>query len=321
MTTSFIMLDCAKTTKEKMIIKENLKQYFNFLNGGQGFDHWSPSSTQNLTRFILNYSLPQELRRSFFIRYKAPFGNLVNNTAQRLLCEILFQGDKKITLENKDYDDVFQQELDEINKLTPPVDDKDKLGRDMMVEFAHPTIKNVEKAVKEIFNDEKLVAERYVSSKEDEMLFDIIGRIDYESNNKFVELKTKPPTLKKKRGKDEYYMATTQLPEEPDPMHIKQVAFYYHCTQRKPHLVYVNENEYKIFDEQYYQLNTKYLEDQYNLMVQRILSWEELIVFCKGDIKKLDNFSEQPELNHPFYYRDLIQEQKQTIKNLWGLDA
>ena len=304
-----------------MITKENLKQYFTNFNGGKGLDHWSPSSTQNFTRFLLNYSLPQELRRSFLIRYKAPFGNLTNNTAQRLLCEVLFQGDKKITLENKDYDDVFQQELDEINNLTPPVDDKDKLARDMMIEAAHPTIKNVEKAVKEIFGSEKLVAERYVSSKEDEMIHDIIGRIDYESNTKFMELKTKPPSIKKKRNKNEYYMATTQLPTEPDPMHIKQVAFYYHCTKRKPHLVYVNENEYKIFDEQYYQLNPKYLEEQYNLMVQRIISWEQLIIFCKGDIKKLSNFAEPPELNHPFYYRDLIQEQKQTIKNLWGLDA
>ena len=191
----------------------------------------------------------------------------------------------------------------------------------MMVEYAHPTIKNVEKSVKEIFDDEKLVAERYVSSKDEQMLFDIIGRIDYESNTKFMELKTKPPTIKKRRGKDEYYMATTQLPEEPDPMHIKQVAFYYQCTKRIPHLVYVNENEYKIFDKEYYQLNPKYLEDQYNLMVQRIKSWEELIVFCKGDLKKLANFAEPPELNHPFYYRDLIDDQKKQIKQLWGLDA
>jgi hypothetical protein len=142
-----------------------------------------------------------------------------------------------------------------------------------------------------------------------------------ESNTKFLEVKTKPPSLKKRRNKDEYYLATTQLPTEPDPMHIKQVAFYYHCTKRKPHLVYVNENEYKIFDEQYYQLNPKYLEEQYNLMVQRIISWEQLIIFCKGDIKKLSNFAEPPELNHPFYYRDLIDDQKKQIKQLWGLDA
>ena len=179
-----------------------MKEYFKNFNGGQGLDHWSPSSSQNFTRFVLNYSLPQELRRLFLIRYKAPFGNLVNNTTQRLTCEVLFEGDKKITLKNKNYDDIFQQELDEINKNTPPVDDKDKLARELMISFAHPTINNMQKAVKEIFGNEKLVAERYVAAKLKDMIHDIIGRIDYESNNAIGEAKTKPPSLRKKKGKE-----------------------------------------------------------------------------------------------------------------------
>ena len=238
-----------------------------------------------------------------------------------MTCNILFQGDKKITLKNKNYDEVFQQELDEINKLTPTVDEKDKLARDMMVSFAHPTIQNLIECIVKVFGGEDLVAERYVSSKSEEMIHDIIGRIDVESNTKILEVKCKPPTIKKKRGKDEYYMATTQLPEEPDPMHISQVAFYYHCTKRKPFLVYVNENEYRLFDDEYYQLTPNYLEERYNLMTQRLKSWEELIVFCKGDMNKLAHFAEPPELNHPFYYRDLIDEQKQQIKKLWGLET
>ena len=62
-----------------MILKETLKKHFINFNGGQGLDHWSPSSSQNFTRLVCNYSLPQKLRRTFKIRYKAPFGNLVNN--------------------------------------------------------------------------------------------------------------------------------------------------------------------------------------------------------------------------------------------------
>ena len=298
-----------------------MKEYFKNFNGGQGLDHWSPSSSQNFTRFVLNYSLPQEIRRLFRIRYKAPFGNLVNNTAQRLTCEVLYQGDKKITLENKNYDEIFQQELDSIDKNSPPIDVKDKLAREMMISFAHPTIENMKKCVKEIFGNEKLVAERYVSSKSDDMVNDIIGRIDYESNNLIGEAKTKPVSIKKKRGKDEYYMATTQLPLSPDPMHISQLSFYYHCTNRKPFLFYVNENEYRIFDDTHDMLRPDYLKEQYNLMAQRLKSWEELIIFCKGDIKKLSNFAEPPELNHPFYYRDLIDDQKKQIKQLWGLDT
>ena len=298
-----------------------MKEYFKNFNGGQGLDHWSPSSSQNFTRFVLNYSLPQEIRRTFKIRYKAPFGNLVNNTAQRLTCEVLYQGDKKITLENKNYDEIFQQELDAIDKNSPPVDPKDKLAREMMISYAHPTIENMKKCVKEIFGNDKLVAERYVSSKDKDMLIDIIGRVDYESNKLGGEAKTKPPTIKKKRGKDEYYMATTQLPNDPDPMHVSQVAFYHHCTNRKFFLFYVNENEYRIFDDTHDMLKPDYLEYQYNLLTQRLKSWEELIIFCKGDIQKLSSFAEPPELNHPFYYRDLIDDQKKQIKQLWGLDA
>ena len=79
-----------------------MKEYFETFNGGKGLDHWSPTSSQNFTRFLINYSLPQEVRRSFKIRYKAPFGNLTN----------------------KNYDDVFNQELDNINKNSEPVDEK-----------------------------------------------------------------------------------------------------------------------------------------------------------------------------------------------------
>ena len=301
--------------------EKQMKEYFKNFNGGQGLDHWSPSSSQNFTRFVLNYSLPQEIRRLFRIRYKAPFGNLVNNTAQRLTCEVLYQGDKKITLENKNYDEIFQQELDAIDKNSPPVDPKDKLAREMMISYAHPTIENIKKCVKEIFSNEKLVAERYVSSKSNDMIHDIIGRIDYESNNLIGEAKTKPPTIKKKSNKDEYYMAKTKLPNQPDHEHVTQLAFYYHCTKRKPFLFYVNENEYRIFDDTHDMLRPDYLKEQYNLMAQRLKSWEELIIFCKGDIKKLSNFAEPPELNHPFYYRDLIDDQKKQIKQLWGLDA
>ena len=70
-----------------------------------------------------------------------------------------------------------------------------------MISFAHPTIDNMKKCVKEIFGNEKLVAERYVSAKHNDMVIDIIGRIDYESNDKIGEAKTKPPTIKRREAK------------------------------------------------------------------------------------------------------------------------
>jgi hypothetical protein len=68
-------------------------------------------------------------------------------------------------------------------------------------------------------------------------------------------------------------------------------------------------------------LRNDYLEYQYELLTQRLKAWEQLIIFCKGNIQKLSSFAEPPELNHPFYYRDLIDDQKKQIKQLWGLDT
>ena len=66
-------------------------------------------------------------------------------------------------------------------------------------------------------------------------------------------------------------------------------------------------------------LRNDYLE-YHELLTQRLKAWEQLIIFCKGDIQKLSSLAEPPELNHPFYYRDLIEEQKKQINKLWGLD-
>ena len=86
-------------------------------------------------------------------------------------------------------------------------------------------------------------------------------------------------------------------------------------------MFYVNEKDYVIFDDSHELLSKDYLEEQYNIMTKKLLSWEQLIIFCKGDLNKLAHFAEPPELNHPFYYRDLIQQQKENIKQLWGINA
>jgi ABC-type antimicrobial peptide transport system permease subunit len=51
-------------------------------------------------------------------------------------------------------------------------------------------------------------------NKPKQLLHDIIGRIDYETNKLFIELKTKPPSIVKKKGKDEYYFKTQPLGDD-----------------------------------------------------------------------------------------------------------
>ena len=82
-----------------------------------------------------------------------------------------------------------------------------------MIRFAMDCIPITKKVVQQIMGKDKLVCERYVELKEFDMIKHILGRIDYESKTKFIELKTKPPNLRKVKGKEEWNMITQELPD------------------------------------------------------------------------------------------------------------
>ena len=316
---------CRKTMQTKE--QYHLRELFKGLNNGEGFDHWSPSSGNlPLAKFIINYGYHSgKDRDQFLMNYKPRFGNLVNNTAQRLECDTLFYKDKTIKLTNRNYDEVFGKELDDINKYDP-IDEKDAYAREHMIEYAHKTIEQTRKAVKDICGKNKMIAERYVMSKPEKLLFDMIGRIDYETDGKsglFIELKTKPPKIVKRKNKDEYYF------KKSDPLgddsifddYWRQVAFYWKCTGKKPHLVLVNENEYLIYDDTHAALYDDHLEYQYKILMQKVYNWEQMIIYCKGDLQKLAQITEPPDLNHYYHYKNLISTQSKTIKQLWRIEA
>ena len=54
-------------------------------------------------------------------------------------------------------------------------------------------------------------------------------------------------------------------------------------------------------------------------MVEKILLWERMIMFCKGNLSELSQMCEPPDMYHPFYYKDLAPEQEKLITNLWGI--
>ena len=303
--------------------EKQMKEYFCNINGGQGFDHWSPSSSDNpLAKWINNYGYhtPKE-RDKFLMDYRPRLGNLTNNTAQRLLCEYRYFKDKKIKIDNRDYNEIYQQELDDINKYDP-IDQKDKYARDHIDELSHKIIEQIKKIYKEIFKEEKTAAERYVVSSPKELLHDIIGRIDYEGTDKFIELKTKPSKCYKRKNKDEYYWKQQELSEDLIfDGYWKQVAFYWKCTGKKPILALANEDDFLILDHTHEKMRADHLEYQYNLMCKKIYRWEQMIIYCKGNLSELAKITEEPDLNHYFHYKTLTDKQKKIIKQLWGLDA
>jgi hypothetical protein len=307
--------------KELMKTQEELiQEAFAFYNGGKGLDHWSYSSTSSpFSKNIINYSFPQEVRRNFLFRYKPSFGNLVNNTVQRLIGDVIWTSEKtKEKKWDRDYQLNFDNELKQI-KDKPPVDAKDEFAREEMQQYAHDCIGVTKKVVQDIIGKEKLVCERYVEHKEMTMIKPIIGRIDYESKTKFIELKTKPPNIRKVKNKEEWNMSSQPIPTEPTFDNLTQTSFYYMCTKKIPFLVYVNDKEHIVFDQSHELMKKDYLEHLYFKMCEKILFWEKMIMFCKGNIQELAMMCEPPDLNHPFYYKDLAPEQLQLITNLWGM--
>ena len=300
--------------------EQKIEQAFAFYNGGKGLDHWSYSSTSSpFSKNIINYSFPQEVRRKFVFRYKPSFGNLANNVVQRLIADTIWTSEKSVIVEwDRDYQLNFNNELKNI-KDKPAVDAKDEFAREEMLDYAHNCIGVTKKVVQDIVGDQKLECERAVRHKEMTMIKPILGRIDYETKTKFIELKTKPPNIRKVKNKEEWKMSSQPIPNEPTFDNLTQTSFYYMCTKKIPFLVYVNDKEHIVFDQSHELMKKDHLEHLYFKMCEKILFWEKMIMFCKGDIQELAMMCEAPDLSHPFYYKDLAPEQLTLINKLWGM--
>ena len=304
-----------------MKTQEQLEQEaFAFYNGGKGLDHWSYSSTSSpYAKNLINYKFPQEIRRKFVFRYKPSFGNLANNVVQRLIADTIWTSEKSVIVEwDRDYQLNFNNELKNI-KDKPAVDAKDEFAREEMLDYAHNCIGVTKKVVQDIVGDQKLECERAVRHKEMTMIKPILGRIDYETKTKFIELKTKPPNIRKVKNKEEWKMSSQPIPTEPTFDNLTQTSFYYMCTKKIPFLVYVNDKEHIVFDQSHELMKKDHLEHLYFKMCEKILFWEKMIMYCKGNIQDLATMCEAPDLSHPFYYKDLAPEQLQLITNLWGM--
>ena len=300
--------------------EQKIEKSFSIYNGGKGLDHWSYSSTSSpKAKNLISYSFLQEIRRLFAFRYKANFGNLVNNVVQRLIGHTIWQtSTMKETKWNRDYNFCFNNELEIINQK-PPVDAKDKFAREEMLSYAHDCIGVTKKVVQDIVGKDDLVCERHVRKKEMTQIKETLGKVDYETKKLFIELKTKPPNLRKVNGKEEWKMSSQALPKIPTTENLTQTSFYYACTKKIPFLVYTNDKEHIIFDQSHELMKADHLEHLYFKMVEKILLWEKMIMFCEGNIEKLALMCEPPDMSHPFYYKDLAPEQEQLINKLWGI--
>ena len=285
------------------------------LSGGESYDHFSPSSLNiPIQKYIISYVCStQAMRRQNKVGYKAYYGALCGNVAQRLLSKYIFKAAEKEEVKPELFDKIFEHELSIINK-NEPKDERDEQCRIDMIPSCKASIEQTLKLVKEVFKDEPLTSERYVHVTPQGLILDILGRIDFESENKFLELKSKPINFRKnKNGMGQIIQKLPNTIDDCEETYMKQVAFYWKATGKKAYLGYVNSEEYKIFEPE-----DDRLEYYYHQLVNKAFTIQNLLEVSKGDAKQMAKLVEAPDLKN-FYYSDLTPEQIDITKQLWGL--
>jgi hypothetical protein len=285
------------------------------LSGGESYDHFSPSSLNiPIQKYIISYVCStQAMRRQNKVNYKAYYGALCGNVAQRLLSKYIFKAAKKEEVKPELFDKIFEHELSIINK-NEPKDERDEQCRIEMIPSCKASIEQTLKLVKEVFKDEPLTSERYVHVTPQGLILDILGRIDFESENKFLELKSKPINFRKnKNGMGQIIQKLPNTIDDCEETYMKQVAFYWKATGKKAYLGYINSEEYKIFEPE-----DDRLEYYYHQLVNKAFTIQNLLEVSKGDARQMAKLVEAPDLKN-FYYSDLTPEQIDITKQLWGL--
>jgi hypothetical protein len=305
-----------KQINEREIMNEQLASKIRSqLSGKESYDHWSPSSLNiPIQKYIISYVCStQEMRRKNKVGYKAHSGNLVGGVSQRLLSKYIFKAAEKEEVQPELFDKIFEHELELINK-NEPKNAKDEQCRIEMIPSCKASIEQTLKLVKEVFGDETLTSERYVHVSHPGLILDILGRLDFESENKFLELKSKPINFRQnKNGLGQTIQKLPATIDDCEPTYMKQVAFYWKATGKKAYLGYVNSEEYKIFEPE-----DDRLEYYYNQLINKAFTIQNLLEISEGDPKLMAKYVEMPDIKN-FYYSDLSEEQVDITKELWGI--
>lgn len=288
-------------------------------------DHFSPSQlTKKDGIWSFQYLYCDERdRRDFDTNSKMQAGNSVGRAGILLHADVEWVADKHVV--HKAYDQINDTILQKIYEQSEkyymeykPVDDLDRQQFQNNRENLTQTIKTFFKAFKEIGFKKPIHCERTVAVKLKNCVLPVIGRIDFEDDNSFLELKTKwgrKAPKPKKDGTTSFY--TVAINDKIDPNHLLQVAIYWFATKKKPHLVYVAKDQYKIFTPDNSELlqpkNLNFLINQAQSIAYRR---ERLMARHDGEHTYFVDLD--PDFDHPYAW-NIGSQYKNKAMQLWGL--
>lgn len=282
-----------------------------------GLNHHSPSQLNKIDgAWSYEYLyLTQEQRRKLPGNSKMFAGVQMGSAGQMTIGDFEWHGTKK--LEIKKYKSVFNKVLENFNAYLP-VDEQDRNQHSINRKGLALTYEQMKIAFKEVGLKAPIDCERTVSMNLPGCQLPCIGRIDYEDQDNFIELKTK--WRFRKRGKPG---AAPSYPlygikKDISPEFLLQVAFYAVASGKKPHLVIVNEKEFKIFNQnnmEAFQPNN--LKKIVSKMAMVALRRERLMERHAGKATFVQDI--EPTFDHPYYW-NFGGDHKQQAMKLWGIE-
>jgi len=307
-----------------------------------GLNHHSPSQLNKIDgAWSYEYLyLTQEQRRKLPGNSKMFAGVQMGSAGQMTIGDYEWHGTRKVEI--KKHKNIFDKVLENFNAYLP-VDEQDRSQHNINRKGLVLMYEQLKKAFKEVGLKAPVGCERTVSMNLPGCQLPCIGRMDYEDQDNFIELKTKWRFRKKgKKGTAPIY-PLYGIKKEISPEFLLQVAFYSVASGKKPYLVIVNENSFIIFSA----LNTIFLDpgkregkkeaepkritlpaapelEPNNLkkivskMAMIALRRERLMERHAGKATFVQDI--EPTFDHPYYW-NFGGDHKQQAMKLWGIDT
>jgi hypothetical protein len=289
-------------------------QYYSKLN----LDHSSPSQeAMDDALWLVNYCYwDQNRRREKNISFRMIAGVSIGRASQRFAVKYFYDAEKKMINEKQSLDKIIEDELKQYDAYQPH-NELDKEQHQDTRQYLVEMIKVTCKALQDVKLEEESAAERYCTHKFDGLILPKLGRLDYEDRNKFVELKTKHRSKRKSDTKQGYSWTKGYLPKTPDINHLKQVAFYFHSTNKIPHLLYVNQDSFNVFtQDSCEQLKPDYLKFLVDQDYKKARVRQNLVIACEGDVRRMAQLIPPPDFSS-YMWRDLQPEMIEDAASLW----
>ena len=282
-----------------------------------GLNHHSPSQLNKIDgAWSYEYLyLTQEQRRKLPGNSKMFAGVQMGSAGQMTIGDFEWHGTKK--LEIKKHKSIFDKVLENFNAYLP-VDEQDRNQHSINRKGLALTYEQMKTAFKEVGLKAPIDCERTVSMNLPGCQLPCIGRIDYEDQDNFIELKTKWRFRKKGKPGAAPSYPLYGIKKDISPEFLLQVAFYAVASGKKPHLVIVNEKEFKIFNQnnmEAFQPNN--LKKIVSKMAMVALRRERLMERHAGKATFVQDI--EPTFDHPYYW-NFGGDHKQQAMKLWGIE-